>query len=54
MIQITVKGRGVNGVLHRNAPKWLSEPVVRGIVACVSPDHRKHGGEGAFYVALKR
>jgi len=54
VLVITGKGRGGDGVLRRHAPEWLAEPAVRGIVAGVSPAHRKHGGEGAFYVALKR
>jgi len=54
VLVITGKGRGGDGVLRRHAPEWLAEPAVRPIVAGVSPAHRKHGGEGAFYVALKR
>jgi DNA-nicking Smr family endonuclease len=41
-------------VLRRSAPDWLSDPALRGVVAGWSPAHRRHGGEGALYVALKR
>jgi DNA-nicking Smr family endonuclease len=41
-------------VLKRFAPEWLSEPVVRPMIAGVSAAERHHGGEGALYVALKR
>ena len=32
----------------------VAEPEVRALVAGVSPAERRHGGEGALYVALKR
>lgn len=51
---ITGKGRGGEGVLRRFAPEWLAAPALRGIVAGVSEAHRRHGGEGALYVALKK
>jgi DNA-nicking Smr family endonuclease len=35
-------------------PEWLAEPPLRQIVAGLSEAHRRHGGEGALYVALKR
>lgn len=51
---ITGKGRGGEGVLRRFAPEWLASPVLRPIIAGVSEAHRRHGGEGALYVALKK
>ena len=51
---ITGKGVGGDGVLRRRAPEWLAEPPIRQHVAGVSEAHRRHGGEGALYVALKR
>ncbi len=54
VLVITGKGLQGDGVLRRRAPDWLSEPGLRGIVAGVSPADRRHGGEGALYVALKR
>jgi DNA-nicking Smr family endonuclease len=54
VLVITGKGYQGDGVLRRRAPEWLAEPVLRGVVAGVSEAHRRHGGEGALYVALKR
>lgn len=51
---ITGKGTRGDGVLRRFTPDWLAEPPLRAIVAGISPAHRRHGGEGALYVALKR
>jgi DNA-nicking Smr family endonuclease len=54
VLVITGKGYQGDGVLRRRAPEWLAEPALRGVVAGVSEAHRRHGGEGALYVALKR
>lgn len=51
---ITGKGTRGDGVLRRYAPDWLASPRLRDVVAGVSEAHRRHGGEGALYVALKR
>ena len=51
---ITGKGALGDGVLRRRVPDWLAEPPLREAVAGVSEAHRRHGGEGALYVALKR
>jgi DNA-nicking Smr family endonuclease len=53
---VVVTGRGVrgDGVLRRRAPEWLAEPHLRDVVAGVAEAHRRHGGDGAVYVALKR
>lgn len=54
ILVITGKGVGGDGVLKRRVPDWLGEPPLRDHVAGVSEAHRRHGGEGALYVALKR
>jgi DNA-nicking Smr family endonuclease len=54
VLVITGKGAQGDGVLRRRAPDWLAEPPIRQHVAGVSEAHRRHGGEGALYVALKR
>jgi DNA-nicking Smr family endonuclease len=53
---LVITGKGVrgDGVLRHRAPEWLASPALRHIVAGISPAHRRHGGEGALYVALKR
>ena len=50
---ITGKGALGDGILRRRTPEWLSEPPLRPLVAGLSEAHRKHGGAGALYVALK-
>lgn len=53
---LVITGKGVQGVgvLRRRAPEWLAAAYLSHIVAGVSEAHRRHGGEGALYVALKR
>jgi DNA-nicking Smr family endonuclease len=53
---LIITGKGVmgDGVLRRRAPEWLSDPALRGVIAGFSPAARQHGGDGAFYVAIKR
>ncbi|MFN3512462.1 MAG: Smr/MutS family protein [Phenylobacterium sp.] len=54
VLVITGKGARGDGVLRRRAPEWLAEPMLREVVAGVGEAHRRHGGAGALYVALKR
>lgn len=54
VLVITGKGSRSDGVLRRRAPEWLASPELSAIVAGISEAHRRHGGEGAIYVALKR
>lgn len=42
------------GVLRRQVPEWLRLSPLGPLVLDVAPANRKHGGEGAFYVYLKR
>lgn len=54
VLVITGKGYQGDGVLRRRVPEWLADPPLRAVVAGVSEAGRRHGGEGALYVALKR
>ena len=54
VLVITGKGFTGDGILRRAAPEWLAAPHLAHIVAGISEAHRRHGGEGALYVALKR
>ncbi len=54
VLVITGKGARGDGILRRRAPEWLAEPPLRAMVAGLSQAHRRHGGDGALYVALKR
>ena len=51
---ITGKGVQGDGILRRRTPEWLAAPHLAHMVAGISEAHRRHGGEGALYVALKR
>ncbi|WP_373355350.1 Smr/MutS family protein [Pseudoroseicyclus sp. CXY001] len=42
------------GVLRHQVPHWLNLPPLRAIVLQISPAHLRHGGEGAYYVYLRR
>lgn len=54
VLVITGKGIYGDGILRRRTPEWLAAPRLSPIVAGISEAHRRHGGEGALYVALKR
>jgi DNA-nicking Smr family endonuclease len=54
VLVITGKGLRGDGVLRRHAPEWLAEPPLRQHIAGISQAHRRHGGDGALYVALRR
>ena len=54
VLVITGKGTQGDGVLRRRVPDWLGEPPLAARIAGFSEAHRRHGGEGALYVALKR
>ena len=42
------------GVLRQLTPRWLKEPGLAQFVAEMTPAHRRHGGEGALYVYLRK
>ena len=54
VLVITGKGYAGQGILRRRTPEWLADPRLRGVVAGLSPAAAHHGGEGAYYIALKR
>ena len=54
VLVITGKGTLGDSVLRRRTPEWLAEPALRPMIAGISEAHRRHGGAGALYVALKR
>jgi DNA-nicking Smr family endonuclease len=51
-VVLVITGKG--GVLRSMLPRWLAEPELAAITAGIGPAHIKHGGPGAFYVALRR
>lgn len=42
------------GILRTLVPRWLAEPEFAGQVAAISAAHRRHGGDGALYVYLRK
>ncbi len=46
--------RKARGILKTVVPRWLAEPGFARYVAAVRQAHKRHGGEGAFYVYLRR
>jgi DNA-nicking Smr family endonuclease len=42
------------GILRRALPQWLALPRFRPLVVGFAPAHRRHGGEGAVYVQIRR
>jgi len=51
---ITGKGRGGEGVLKRELPRWLNEPALRSHIVAFTPAPHRLGGEGALLLLLKR
>lgn len=47
-------GQRRRGVLKSLAPRWLAEPELARFVADIRTAHRRHGGEGALYVYLRK
>lgn len=61
VLVITGKGRGDHGpmptrpgALRHQVPYWLHSPPLSAVVQQVSAAHFRHGGEGAYYVYLRR
>ncbi len=46
--------RQIIGVLRQNVPMWLRQAPLSSIVLEVTSAQQRHGGEGAFYVYLRR
>ena len=51
-VVLVITGKG--GVLRALVPRWLAEADFSRQVSGISPAHVRHGGGGAFYVALRR
>ncbi|MBN9553442.1 MAG: Smr/MutS family protein [Alphaproteobacteria bacterium] len=46
--------RSRHGVLKGMVPRWLNERGFTALVSGSGPAHRRHGGEGALYVYLRK
>lgn len=56
---LVVTGKGLRpdgsvGVLRRNVPRWLNQPLLRQKIVAFDHAALKDGGEGALYVLLKK
>lgn len=54
---LVITGKGglsYKGVLRRMFPLWLAQPDFRPHIASYAQSHQRHGGNGAWYVFLKR
>jgi DNA-nicking Smr family endonuclease len=55
VLVITGQGRrGGTGVIKSSVHEWLTAPALRGVVSGFAPAARKHGGDGALYVTIRR
>lgn len=54
VLVITGQGRMGGGVIRSAFGEWMSSPGLRGVVSGFTVAHQRHGGNGAFYVTLKR
>lgn len=55
VLVITGQGRrGGTGVIRGSVHDWLAAPALRSVVSGFAPAARRHGGDGALYVTLRR
>lgn len=54
VLVVTGKGEAGRGVLKAMVPRWLDEAPMQKIVAEKRWAHRRHGGDGALYVYLRK
>ena len=54
VLVVTGQGRRGGGVIRASIVEWLQAPALRGVISGFAPAHRRHGGEGAIYVTLRR
>jgi len=46
--------RARHGVLKQMVPRWLNERAFAALISGSGPAHRRHGGDGALYVYLRK
>ena len=46
--------RAPHGVLKQMVPRWLNEKEFAALAVGTAPAHRRHGGDGALYVYLRK
>ncbi len=53
VLVVTGQGRRGGGVIRASIQEWLQSHALRGVVSGFASAHRRHGGDGAFYVTLR-
>jgi DNA-nicking Smr family endonuclease len=54
LLVITGKGAGGEGILRKALPVWLAGPELSQLVSGFAQAHARHGGNGAWYVFLRK
>ena len=54
VLVITGQGRLGGGVIRASFAEWMYAPALRSVVSGYTVAHQRHGGNGAFYVTLRR
>lgn len=54
VLVVTGQGRRGGGVIRASIVEWLHSPALRAVVSGFASAHRRHGGDGAIYITLKR
>jgi len=54
VLVITGQGRRGGGVIRASVHEWLQSPALRPVVSGFASAHRRHGGDGAIYVTLRK
>jgi DNA-nicking Smr family endonuclease len=54
LLVVTGKGRLGEGILRRHVPEWLKAGPYASRILRLAPARPPHGGDGAFYVLLRR
>jgi DNA-nicking Smr family endonuclease len=54
VLVITGQGRRGGGVIRASIHEWLQSPALRPMVSGFASAHRRHGGDGAIYVTLRK
>lgn len=54
LLVVTGKGKQGEGVLRRHVPEWLRSGPHAGRILRIASARIQHGGEGAFYILLRR
>jgi DNA-nicking Smr family endonuclease len=54
VLVVTGKGETGHGILKRMVPRWLDEAPMVSLIADKRWAHKRHGGEGALYVYLRK